>query len=98
MASRWPEIRLRWSTEPFGRPLRSGSGVTSLTLPVAGTPWSVIFQASTRASAPMPARVCEVVSKVPMLAMPVETVLKPFTCAPTTARSMPPARPSKIWP
>jgi len=41
----------------------------------------------------MPARVCEVVLKVPMLATPVETKLKPLTCAPTTGRSMPPARP-----
>ena len=83
---------------PLRRPLRSGSDVTSLIFPVAGTPWSVSFHASTRASAASPALVWVVVVKVPRFATPVDTVLNPLTCAPITARSMPPARPSKICP
>jgi hypothetical protein len=33
-----------------------------------------------------------------MQATPVDTLLKPCACAPTIAWSIPPARPSKIWP
>ena len=66
--------------------------------PDVGTPWIESFQPTMRASASIPASVCAIEVYVPMHATPVETLLNPCAWAPTIAWSMPPARPSKIWP
>ena len=46
----------------------------------------------------MPSGVWAIEVKSPRQAMPVDVLFQPWACAPTTAWSMPPARPSKIWP
>ena len=51
-----------------------------------------------RPSASIPATASGTSVNVPSDATPVETLLKPCACAPTIALSIPPARPSKIWP
>ena len=69
-----------------------------MTVPCAGTPWSESFQPIRRAIASIAATGGATAVNVPMHATPVETLLKPWAWAPTIGRSIPPARPSKIWP
>jgi hypothetical protein len=70
----------------------------SVTWPSVGTAWTPSFHAIRRAIASSPSGVWATAVKSPRLAMPVETLFQPCACAPTTAWSMPPARPSKICP
>ncbi len=66
--------------------------------PRAGTPWSDSFHASTCASAFTPASERCVELKLPIVATPVDSVLKPPAWAPITGSSMPPWRPSNTCP
>ena len=66
--------------------------------PVAGTPVSDSFHASSRASDVMAAFGGRLRLKSPIIDTPVDGTLKPPACAPTTGWSMPPARPSKTCP
>src|SRR5262245_50365875 len=94
--SRWPEIVRSVTILPagyFGFPVERQLNVES-----GSTCATSRRHARSLINAARAAGVIEFESYVPISATPTEPWLNPCACAPTTLRSTPPQRPSKIWP